>query len=523
MSQTKKAAKSALIIVIFSFSSKILGFIREQLIAAKFGSDAATDTFFIALSAVSLFTTIITASISTIMIPILSEIETKEGKSSKKEHTNNLLNIVMLISVVIIIIAWVLAPVIMKILAPGFKGEQFKLAILMMRIGLPTIIFAGIVGVFRGYLQSELMFTESAASAFPLNFTYIFFLIFLSGFFGIKGLMVTSVLAVLAQITIQIPGIRKTGFKYKYILDFKDKYVKKIIYLIPPVLISVGIDDINKIIDKSLGSRLAEGSISALNYSNRLSSLTTGIFISAITTVIYPMLSQEANKENRDGLKNVILRGTNIILLIVIPATVGMMLLANPIVKVAFQRGEFDSTATYMTAGALVFYSIGLVGTAFKNFLTRVYYSLQDTKTPMINSFVTVGINVIFNFMLIGSMGHRGLALATSISVIGTSLYLLYGLRKKIGSFGFSKSVKCGLKALSASAVMGIVVYFLDSTLANYINGSNLKELIALLISAGTGALIYFILIYLLKIDEVDWMINAVKDKLNKITNKAQV
>lgn len=514
MTQSKEAAKSALIIIIFSFGSKMLGFIREQLIAAKFGSDAGTDTFFIAISAVSLFTSMIYSSINTTMIPVLSEIEIKEGKEGKKEHTNNLLNIMVLISFGIIILAWLLNPIIMKILASGFEEEQYKLAILLMRIGLPTITFAGIVGVFRGYLQSEMMFTESAASNFPFNFTYIFFLLFLTSFFGIKGLMITSVLAVSSQITIQIPGIKKTGYKYRFILDFKDKYVKKIIYLIPPVLVSVGINDINKIIDKSLGSRLVEGSISALNYANRLDSLTTGIFISAITTVIYPMLSLEANKEDKTGFKKVILKGINVILLITIPATIGMILLANPVVKVTFQRGKFDSTATYMTAGALVFYSIGLIGTAFKSFLTRVYYSIQDTKTPMINSFIAVGINVIFNLILIKPMAHKGLALATSISAIVTSLYLLYKLKHKIGSFGFYQSIKCGLKSLVAASIMGVIVYLLDKTL-NLGNGT-LSELIALLISAGVGAVIYLILICLFKVDEVDWAIKAVREKLKK-------
>lgn len=513
MSQSKKAAKAVLIMIIFTFGSKILGFIREQLIAAKFGSDARTDTFFIAISAVSLFTSMIASSVSTTMIPVLSEVDMKEGKKGKREHTNNLLNIVVLISIVVMILAWVLAPIIMKILAAGFGDDQFKQAVLMMRIGLPAIIFAGIVGVFRGYLQSELMFTESALSNFPYNFTYIFFLVFLSVFFGLKGLMVTSVLAVIAQITIQIPGIRKTGYRYKYILDFKDKYTKKTIYLIPPILGSVVINDINKIIDKSLGSTLEGGSISALNYASRLDGLTTGIFIAAIMTVVYPMLSNEANKENKEGLKKVISRSINIILLIIIPATIGMILLANPVVRVAFQRGEFDPTATYMTAGALVFYSVGLIGTAFKSLLTRVYYSLHDTKTPMINSVIAVGINVVFNFILIGSMAHKGLALATSISAIITSLFLLYGLQKKIGSFGLSKSVKCGLKSLIASIVMGVAVYFLHGTLDVYLSSGTIQELLALIISAGVGVLIYFILVYLFKVEEIDWVVGVIKSK----------
>ena len=151
MSQSKKAAKSVAIIIIFSFGGKLLGFIREMLIGAKFGSGAETDTFFIALTAISLFTSIITKSINTTMIPVLSEVEMNEGKDGKKSHTNNLLNIVSLISFVIIGLAWILTPTIIKIIAPGFdEVEQFKLAVLMIRIGLPTIFFAGIQGIFRG-------------------------------------------------------------------------------------------------------------------------------------------------------------------------------------------------------------------------------------------------------------------------------------------------------------------------------------------------------------------------------------
>ena len=333
--------------------------------------------------------------------------------------------------------------------------------------------------------------------------------------------MVTSVLAVVSQIIIQIPGVRSTGFRYEFILDFKDKYVRRIIYLVPPILVSAGISDINRIIDRSLASTLVDGSISALNYANKLDGLTTGIFISALATVLYPMLSEEANKETYDGLKKVMIRGINIVLLITIPAMVGMIILANPIVRVAFERGAFDSTATHMTVGALIFYSIGLVGSALRTISHRVFYSLQDTKTPMKNSFTSVIINVILNFILINFMAHRGLALATSISVNLTALLILYRLRKKIGPFGFMNSIKCGLKSLISAAVMGVVVYFLNIVLAKNMGSGLVSEFIALAVSAGVGATIYFALIYLFKIEEVDWVIKLAKERLNKLLNRA--
>jgi putative peptidoglycan lipid II flippase len=514
LSRLEKAAKSVFIIIFFGIGSRILGFIREALIAAKFGSGAETDTFFLALTATSLFTVMITKAINTTTIPVLSKVESLEGKDGKISHANNLLHITLLISLIITILAWIFAPALLKVLAYGFEGEQYRLAILMLRIGLFSIVFSAIVGVFRGYLQSEHRFTESAAADFPFNLVYIFFLFFLSGTFGIKGLMVASVIAVAAQILIQIPGLRKTGFKYKPLFDIKDKYVQHILTMVPPILLSVVIADVNKMVDRSLASTLVDGSISALNYANRIDTLVTGIFISAVVTVIFPIFAKEANMEKYDGLKKIVVKGLNVALIITIPATVGLITLANPIIKVAFQRGAFDATATYMTSGALVFYALGLIGTASRSILYRTFYALQDTKTPMITGIISVAINITLNFILIRYMAHKGLALATSVSATVSAGLVLYLLRKKIGAFGVSKLIECGLKALTASTVMGVVVYFLHIALHNALGIGFIREFTALFVTVGVGALLYFVIIYIMKVKEIEWIVNILKGKL---------
>ena len=221
MTRTEKAAKSVIVIIMFTLGSKLLGFIREVLISAKFGSGIENDTFFVALAATSLLSSLLNTSINTTMIPVLSEVESKEGKQGKNRHTNNVLHIVFFLSLAIVLLGIVLAPLIIRIIAPGFIDEQFRFAVNLMRIGLPVMVFSGIVGVFRGYLQSELMFMESAAAMFPFNFVYLFYLVFLSSLFGIKGLMITSVLAVGSQILIQIPGLKKAKYEYKYAFILK--------------------------------------------------------------------------------------------------------------------------------------------------------------------------------------------------------------------------------------------------------------------------------------------------------------
>jgi len=521
MSTSKKAAKSAIIIIIFTMGSKFLGFFREVLIAAKFGSGIETDTYFVAMTATGLITGFMSNAISTTFVPVLSEIESKEGKEGQINHTNNMINIIFFFSVILVILSWLASPLLVKLLAKGFYGEQFNLAVKLTRIGLPKIIFSCIIGALTGFLHSEQRHTSSAAIGFPFNFVFIFYLIFLSSIFGIKGLMAVSVVAVFSQLLIQIPEAKKSGYRYKFIFDLKDEYIKKVLYLSLPVLIGASINDLNAIVDRTLASSLITGSISALNYANKLNSLILGIFISAITTVIFPLLSKESNNDNIQGMKKIMAYGVNLILLITIPAAVGLIVLAKPIVEIAFQRGEFDATATIMTSQALIFYSLGLVAMALRLLITRVYYSLQDTKTPMVNGVISVGFNIVFNLILVRFMAHAGLAFATSIATTIATLLMFYNLRKKIGPLGIMSYINCGLKSGLASAIMGAIAYYTYHSLYSFFGVSKLYNLISLLVAVGIGVIVYGVLCYLFKIEEVKDMFDKAKSVINRIVKRA--
>ena len=514
MSTSKKAAKSAIIIMIFTLGSKFLGFLREVLIAAKFGSGMETDTYFIAMSATGIITGLMSNAINTTFIPVAAEIENAEGKKGKLDHTNNLINIVFFLSLILVCIAWIASPLIIKLLAKGFYGEQYKLAIQLLRIGLPMIIFSSIIGVFLGFLQSEQRYMSTAAIGFPFNFVYIFFLLFLSSKFGIKGLMVASVIAVFSQILIQLPEAKRAGYKYKFIFNTRDKYIKKILYLSISVFIGVAINDLNAIVDRTLASSLVAGSISALNYANRLNGLILGVFITAITTVIFPLLSKEFSEDNIKGVKKIMGYGVNLILLITIPAAVGLTVLSTPIVEVAFERGEFDSVATIMTSKALIFYSIGLVAMAIRLLVTRVYFSLQDTKTPMINGAVSVVFNIVLNLILVQFMGHAGLAFATSIATTIATLLMFYDLKKKIGSLGTKSYIVTFFKSGLSSAIMGVFANIVYKVLYNVLGVSKLSNLISLILAVGTGVVVYSILCYVLNVKEMRDVIVMGKNKI---------
>src|SRR5699024_8161399 len=213
------------------------------------------------------------------LIPIFSEIEEKKGKKHKVKYLNNVLNVVFIITIVLGILGYFLSPVVIRILAKGFTGEQFKLAVKLNRIGLPIMIFLGFTYIFSGFLQSSEIFGPPAIAGIPFNLVYIIYLFIFSNKLGVVGLMVASVIAASAQFLIQVPATKRLGYKYSFDVDLKDRYINKAMILVLPVLLGSAVQQINTVIDKTLASDLVEGSISALNYSAKINSLVISVFV----------------------------------------------------------------------------------------------------------------------------------------------------------------------------------------------------------------------------------------------------
>ena len=509
MTKTSKVAKSAAMIAIFTLISKFLGFLREVLIASKYGSGYETDTYFVAMTATTILMTTIGASLNTTLIPIFTEIEGRGGRRAKLKYLNNILNMVFFITIILALLGFFLSPIVIRILAKGFEGEQFQLAVKLNRIGLPIVIFLGFTYVFSGYLHSSEIFGPPAIMGIPYNFVFLFFLMFFADKGNIEGLMLVSVVAASTQFLIQVPAIKHQGYRYRVDINLHEPYLKKALILVLPVMVGSAVQQINTVIDRTLASSLVEGSISALTYASRLKDLIISVFIMAITTVVFPMLSKAFSQDDNMQVKKIMGQGINIILIITVPATIGILILAEPMVRIFFQRGAFDSTATIMTSQALIFYSLGLVGASLRLMLNRVFYSFQDTKTPMINGALAVGLNIVLNLILIRFMDHAGLALATSISATFTTLLLFLSLRKKIGPMGIRRYLICFMKTLFASMVMGIIVYFMYFGLTGRFISTGIGELFVLLSSIGVGALIYFILCSALKVKEIRRLIKG--------------
>ncbi|MGL5751944.1 MAG: murein biosynthesis integral membrane protein MurJ, partial [Paraclostridium sp.] len=320
------------------------------------------------------------------------------------------------------------------------------------------------------------------------------------------------------QFFFQLPFAMKKGYRYKPYVNIKDENVKKMLWLITPVLIGVAVNQVNSIVDRTIASTLVEGSISALNYATKLNQFVMGMFIVSISSVIYPVLSKLSTENNKAKFNESIVRSINTVIILVIPISIGAIILANPIVKLLFQRGEFDSRATQMTAYALIFYSIGMIGFGLRDILGKVFYSLQDTKTPMINGVIAMVLNIILNivFVKLTNMQLAGLAFATSISALVTIILLFISLRKKIGPFGGKSIVLVVFKTSIASLLMAVVTAFIYNFTSNVLGYGFINEVVTLAVSVGIGAIIYGVSIIVLKINEVNLIIYTIKSKVKK-------
>lgn len=508
-----KVAKATIGLMIAIMLGKVLGFARELVLASTYGAGAYSDAYIIALNIPMVIFVAIGQSIGTTFIPLYHDINANLGEEKSIKFTNNIFNIVTIVCIVFGILGIVFAEPLVKLFAMGFQGETQKIAVGFTRIMVMGVLFIGLSNLMTSFLQVKNNFTIPGLASIPRNVVIIISMI-LSVKYGPSVLAWGTLAGFAIEFLYQVPFAYKKGYRYKKYLNLKDEHLKKMIWLLGPVFIGVAVNQVNAMVDRTLASTLVEGSISALNYANKLNNFVMGVFITSIASVIYPMLSKLSADSDKEKFTESVVTSVNSIVLLVLPISVGAIVLANPIVKILFQRGAFDSSATEMTAIALVFYSIGLVAFGLRDVLGKVFYSLQDTKTPMINGAIAMVMNIILNIILVKIMGHAGLAFATSISAI-LCIFMLFGsLKKKIGYFGQDQMIKTTVKSLGAALVMGLVTYLMHEILCDILNNGFIYDVINLGLSVITGAISYGVIVIRLNISEILILTSSIKKKL---------
>ena len=502
--------RTALLIIILTILSKFVSFGREIMLAYFYGASSISDAYIISIAIPGAIFAFIASGISTVFIPMYTKIETEFGVTQANKYTNNLVNSLLLICTLLISFSLIFTEQIVRVFALGFEGEILNLAVSFTRISLLGIYFAALFTVFNAFLQIKGNYTIPALIVFPYNFCIIISII-LSSKGNIMILAFGLLFAAIAQFLFLLPFIAQKGFTYSATVNITDPNIKEMVYLALPVIIGVAVNDVNLIVDKTMASQIYEGGISVLNYAQRLNGFVQGIVVLSVATAMYPLISKMAAENNIVGLKKTLSEAITGITILVIPCTIGAMVLSQPIIEMLFGRGAFDDQAIVMTANALFFYAIGMIGVGLRDILSRPFYALQDTKTPMINAAIGMGLNIILNIILYRFLGIGGLALATSISAIFTSILLITSIRKKIGTLGFGNIMIFFCKILSASIAMGVIA----KVIFNYLNVT-LSQNLSLLLAMAVGAISYFVMIYFMKIEDVDAVVKAVRKRIGE-------
>lgn len=511
-----KLIKSALVLIFLTAISKVFGFGRDVILAYKYGVSYISDAFTIAFSIPSILFEGFTMAVLSCYIPVYNEMKRNEANEINR-FNSNLINTLLIINLLFIILFEFFSSDITRMFALGFDKKTLDITIKLSEIIIVSTLFMTVSRVMQSVLQANEQFFTTGIMSIVFNVFIILGILFSTEkeyyilAFGV-------ILGYFSWIIVFLPSVRRVGFRYiPFYINFKDKNLRKLIIMVLPVFLGTIANQLNTIIDKTMASTLAIGSVSALNYANKLTMLVKGMLISSVVMVIFPNISIDMINNDIDKVKKTTINSMTILSIIIIPLTIGCIVLAEPIVKLLFYRGAFDKVALSLTSESLVFYSISILAVGYSEILCKVFYSMHDTKTPMINAFISIVINIILNFLLIKSLKHMGLALSTSISSIVACILLFVSLRKKIGSFGVKNMMKSLLKMVLSSLVMGVLVSIMYIKFTNFFPNNTLYLLLNIICTIGVGSIIYFMLLRLLKLKEIDFFIVIIKKFAKKL------
>jgi putative peptidoglycan lipid II flippase len=461
MSENSRIAKAAGVVGAATLISRILGFIRDAVIAWYFGAGLSSDAFIAAFRIPNLLRRLLVeGSLSSAFIPVFTEYIVKQDRAEAFHLARSAFRLLSGVLIVVVICGVFLSPWIVRLIAPGFSADKISLTIILTRIMFPYIFFVGLVALCMGILNVLGHFAAPALAPLLLNLSIIgsVFLISPSLTKPVIGLGIGVIIGGVLQLTLQLPVLLKKGFYFSGKTKMIHPGLIKVGKLIPPFILGSAVYQINILVGTLLGSLLDQGSVTYLYFADRLVQFPLGVFAIAMATAVLPSLSRQTATGDLEMLKDTFTQALNLVFFITIPATVGLIILREPIVALLFQRGEFDSQATRLTAQALLYYSMGLWAFSGVRIVTAVFFAFQDTRTPLMVAGISILANVILGVVLMKPLAHGGIALATSLASVVNLILLAGALRTRLGTLAWRCIAWSVCRAVLCSVIMGIAV-----------------------------------------------------------------
>ena len=519
--EKNSAVKAVSFMMIITLVGKLLGLARDQFLAGNYSIGPEASAFLTASRIPRIFFDVVFASaISASFIPVFNEYMEKKGKEEAFKLSNNFITMVGMLTTLLTFFGIIFAPQLTAWFADGFDQQTAVLCTNLLRILFPATIFTGLAFSFVGILQSMDEFNIPAAMSIASNAIIIIYYVFLNDRFGIYGLTIAFLVGWAMQAFIQVPALLKKGYKYKPFVDFKDEGLKKIIALMLPVMVSTWIQPINLAINTKFASRLLEGSgVSAIEYANTVYSIIVGVFVLSVANVIFPRLSRMTIDDDKKQFGETVSITMEAMVFLLIPMMVGLMCLSEPIIRLIYQRGEFTQYATALTANALFFFSIGMVGFGIQAILSRAFYAEQNGRIPLLSGIISICVNIVLCNVLAPKMGVGGLALASAVSSIVAAIVLLIPMQKsnKIISKVLVLQI---IKMIVSALIMAEVVILGKNTIISIFKPSFITSLLEVGIPTLCGIIVYMVFTRIFAVPQAkmvfEFAINFVKGRIRK-------
>lgn len=501
--------KVTILVIILTLVGKVLGFIREMILASLYGVSDISDAYLMANNLPAIVFTMIATAFVNGFIPMYLETEKAKGRLAANQFLNNVLHTMFAICAVICILFLLFTEQSIRLLLPNANMAQLGYTILFSRITILSIFFTCVYQLFQGYLQIQGSFV------IPLIFGLVLNCIFVLGIYGSKiyGLIWLPLSILIAYIIqalcIFIYAFRK-DYHYKPYLNFKDVGLQKLLLMGGPLIIGSAMDTVGQMVNQALASSI-DGGISYVNYSMRMGRMINGIFAPAIIGVLYPTIARFISMGDKEAVNHTFSESVRSIVLITIPATVGLIALSKPINQLIFLRGEFTKEDLIITSIASSAFALGIVSLSLREIVVRIFYGYKDMKTPTINTVGTIIFQIIFGLILSKIWGVTGIVLSMSIASTIWLVIFFFQLRHIFKGYPWQKDVLESGKILIAAILMGFISWRAYVYLEN-----RLSLMMGLLLSVILGGLIYLIGLCLFKVEMVNKIIQVVLKKVKK-------
>ncbi|BCR05110.1 putative lipid II flippase MurJ [Desulfuromonas versatilis] len=519
MSEKKQITRATGVMGLATSMSRVAGLIRDMVVAGMFGAGFATDAFFMAFTIPNLLRRFFAeGSLTAAFVPTFADVQHRQGEEEAARVANICWTLLFLVLGAVVVVGVLCSPLIVRAIGFGFGAVEGKLALtdLLNRVMFPYIFFVSLLALLTGVLNVKGHYFYPAVSPLLLNLAMIFCAIFLRDYFEvpIMALAVGVLVGGVVQLVMQYPVLRRMGVHLRADFHFRHPAVVRVSRLMLPGLAGVAIYQVNAVVTKLLASFLPEGSVSYLYYSQRLFEFPQGIFIVALAQAVLPSMSRQASLGDHEGLKDSFRFALSIIILITLPAAVGLVFCAVPVYSLFFMKGAFGYEEVRQTALALAAYAPGLLFLGVSRVVVPAFYALKDTRSPVLISFFTFLVNAGLGLALMGPLQHVGLALALTLSSLFNAVALLVALRRKLGLLGLRAVYLTLLKILLPTAAMGLVVWFTLSFGPWAEAGRGAFKAALLAAGIGAGALVYWGGCLLMRVGEAQEVFSMLRRKV---------